>query len=284
MKRKGRNHSPMFKAKVAVAALVGLTAVWPTVIRAEERLEPPQTGIVSRIQGRTFERFRLGEGGEIEKHDLISFGELVPREAGCELPIHITSYDPTDGSRAKKDTEMAVLIEDCEPHFVANILTIAGESENQTIQAKVVGHGTFYPAEPRDGLDLPDLHYVVKPKSVLLSALGTTTNVLLADRRVKVLSWTISPDPKPLKYEIRCTIKVSVLLLGLHLKSWNFLSRQVLQMGRGLTEEILDHENGARTIFRAVPPAVENSWRPDTRREVPTAMKVNPPQRTPTRM
>ncbi len=263
--------------RVSMATLVGFTVVWPAVVRVEERLEPPQTGIVSRIQGRTFERLSLGEGGEIENHELISFGELVPRGAGCQLPIHITSYDPTDGSRIKDDTEMAVLIEDCEPHFVANILTVAGESEDQTIQAKVVGDGAFYPAEPRDGLDLPDLHYVVKPESVFLSALGTKTNLLLANRRVKVLSWTTGPDPKPLKYEIRCTIKVSVFLVGLHLKSRNFLSRQVLEMGRGLTEEILDHDNGARTIFRAVRPTVENSWRPDRRRGVPTATKVNPP-------
>jgi hypothetical protein len=110
-----------------------------------------------------------------------------------------------------------------------------------------------------------------------LSALGTKTELLMVNRRVKVLSSITSPDPKPLKYEIHCTIKVSIFLLGLHLKSRNFLSRQVLEAGRGLTEEILDHDNGARTIIRLVSPAVENSWRPDRRREVPMATKADPP-------
>jgi len=242
--------------RVSLAALVSFIGVWPTVVRAEERVDTPQTGIVSRIQGNTFERLSFGEGGEIENHELVSFGVLVRREAGCELPIHITSYDPTDGSRVEDDTEMALLIEDCEPHFVANLLTVAGESKDQMIQAKVVGGGTFYPAEPREDLNLPDLHYKLRLKSGFLSALGTKTEVLMASRRVKVLSSTGSPDPQPLKYEIRCTIKVNIFLLGLRLKSRSFSSRQVLEVGRGLIEEVLDHDDGARTIIRAVPPTI----------------------------
>ena len=244
--------------RVSLAALAGFTAVWPTAIRAEERVNPPQTGIVSRIQGRTFERLSIGEDGEIEKHELISFGELVPQEAGCELPIHITSYDPTDGSRVKNDTEIALLIEDCEPHFVANILTVAGESKDQMIQAKVVGGGTFYPAKPREGLDLPDLHYQLGLKSGFLSALGTKTEVLMTDRRVRILTSKGSPDPQPLTYEIRCAIKVNIFLIGLRLKSRDFSSRQVVEVGRGLIEEVLGHDDGARTIIRAVPPAIEH--------------------------
>ena len=244
--------------RVSLAALVSFTAAWPVGIRAEERADPPQTGIVSRIQGKTFERLSFGEDGEIENHELISFGELVPQETGCELSIHITSYDPTDGSRVNDDTEIALLIEDCEPHFVANILTVSGDSRDQMIQAKVVGGGTFYPAEPREGLDLPDLHYVLKLKSGFLSALGTKTEVLMKNRRVNVFPSTGRPDPQPLKYEIRCTIKVNIFLLGLRLKSRNFSSRQVLEVGRGLIEEVLDHDNGARTIIRAVPPTIEH--------------------------
>jgi len=243
--------------RVLLAILVGFTGVWPTVIRAEERVNPPQTGIVSRIQGKTFERLSFGKGGEIEKHELISFGELVPQEAGCELPIHITSYDPTDGSRVKDDTEVALLIEDCEPHFVANILTVAGESEDQVIRAKVVGGGTFYPAEPREGLDLPDLHYKLRLKSGFLSALGTRTEVLMTDRRVKILSSRESPDPQPLIYEIRCAIKVNIFLFGFRLKSREFSSRQVVEVGRGLIEEVLGHDDRARTIIRAVPRTIE---------------------------
>jgi len=244
--------------RVSLAVLVGFTAVWPTVFRAQERVDPPKTGIVSRIQGRTFERLSLGKGGEIENHELISFGELVPREAGCELPIHVTTYDPTDGSRVKDDTEIALSIEDCEPHFVANILTVASELKDQMIEAKVVGGGTFYPAEPRDGLKLPDLHYQLRLKSGFLSVLGTRTEVLMTNRRVKVRSSTSSPDPQPLKYEIGCVIKVNIFVLGLRLKSRNFSSRQILEVERGLIEEVLDHDNGARTIIRAVPPAIEH--------------------------
>ena len=244
--------------RFSLVALVSLTGVWPTGIRAEERVDPPQTGIVSRIQGRTYERLSFGEGGEIENHELLSFGELVPREVGCELPINITSYDPTDGSRVRDNTEIALLIENCEPHFVANILTVAGESKDQMIQAKVVGGGTFYPAEPREGLDLPDLHYKLRLKSGFLSALGTKTEVLMTNRHVKVLSSIGSPDLQPLKYEIRCTIKVNIFLLGFRLKSRDFSSRQVLEVGRGLIEEVLDNDDGARTIIRAVPPTIEH--------------------------
>ena len=239
--------------RVLLATLVGSTGVWPTVIRAEERVNPSQTGIVSRIQGKTFERLTFGEDDEIENHDLISFGELVPREAGCELPIHITSYDPTDGSRVKDDTEIALSIEDCEPHFVANILAVAGETKNRIIEATVVGGGTFYPAEPKEGLDLPDLHYKVRLKSGFLSALGTETEVLMTNRRVKILSSREGPDPQPLKYEIRCAINVNIFLLGFRLKSREFSSRQVVEVGRGLIEEVLGHDDGARTIIRAVP-------------------------------
>ncbi len=239
--------------RVLFVAFVGFAGVGEAAIRAQERLEPPKTGIVYRIQGKTYERLSFGENGELESHELISFGELVPREKGCELPIHVTAYDPTDDSRVKGDTEIALTIEDCEPHFVANILTLAGELKDQTIQAKVAGAGTFYPPDPIEGLDLPGLRFTLIVKRGVLSALGTKTKVFMTNRTVKVTSSEGGPDPRPLTYEIHCTIKVKIFLLGLPVKSLSFSSRQVLDVGQGLIEEVLDHDNGARTIFRAVP-------------------------------
>lgn len=212
----------------------------------------PELDLVSRVQGKAYERFDFGNDGTLMRHHVLRFGKMAPAEDVCTLPIEVISYDVDQGNEVIGESELVIFVECANPHLVVDILTFVGTSGVQELQAKVTGDALVYPTAPTDGAALPDLHYTLKVKRGVLSLLGTKAHLVVTGRTVVVPNPGSAPAPQDQEYEIHSDITVSVSVLGVRLQTRGFTSRLVLAPGFGVVEEILHHDNGARTVIHVL--------------------------------
>jgi hypothetical protein len=246
-------------ALLLFGVLVFSAPSWPSNAEGQEAAADRRGDFTQWLQNTSYERIGYGKEGELETHQLIQFGALTSRETGCALPLRVISFDVTDRSRTKGDTELSLLVECSNPHLVANILKFVGDSDEQYLQAKIMGDELAYPEAPRDGMVLPDLHFTAKVKRGFLAFLGTKVKVTVSERTVGTTCVPTPDSPRGRAYEIHSTIRVKAFVIGLRVKTSRFSSHMVIDPINGPVEEILEHQNGSRTVIRAVSPSTERT-------------------------
>ena len=232
--------------------LVGVSLFLPSIAEGQQPAADPMVDFTRWLQKKSYERFDYAQDGELKTHQLIQFGELTPREAGCVLPVRVVSFDGDEREDVKRDTELSLFVECSNPHLVASILKFVGDSDREHLEAKVIGDELAYPETPRDGMILPDLHYMAKVKRGLLAVLGTKVTVLVTDRAVRISRSRRPEEPEPKTYEIQSEIDVKMSVMGLSVKSAGFSSRMVIDPISGPVEEILEHDDGGRTVIHTI--------------------------------
>jgi hypothetical protein len=237
---------------VLLGALVLNTAPWPADSEGKQASGASKVDFTRWLQKQSYERFDYGEDGELKAHQLIQFGELMPRETGCILPVRVISYEVGDRSSIKNDVELSLDVECTNPHLVANVLSFVGDSEKQQLEARVIGDELAYPEAPTDGMRLPDLHYTAKVKRGFLAILGTKVTVSVSDRAVRISRPRISEEPELRTYGIHSHIGVKMFILGLRVGKAGFSSQLVIDPTQGPIEEILERDDGARTVIQSV--------------------------------
>jgi hypothetical protein len=244
---------------VVVLVLIGAAAFRPSIAAGQQHSAEARFDFTQWLQKKSYERFDYADDGELKNHQIIQFGELVPRETGCILPLRVVSFNVTDRSQTTSDTELSLLVECSNPHLVANILKFVGDTDEQYLQAKIIGDELAYPVAPRDGMVLPDLHFTAKVKRGFLALLGTRLSVLVTERVVSVPHTESADDPQPGNYEIHSTIRVKAFVIGLRVKTTEFSSHMIIDPIQGPVQEILEHQSGSRTVIRAVLPSRETT-------------------------
>lgn len=239
-------------ALVVTVVLAGAAGMFPSIADGQHPAPETKVDFTQWLQKMSYERLDFGKDRELKSRQLIQFGELTPREAGCVLPVRVISYEVSERADVKGDTELSLYVECSNPHLVANILKFVGDSSREHLEAKVFGDELAYPGAPLDGMSLPDLHYTAKVKRGFLAALGTKITVVVAERTVRAPRSRSSDEPQTRTYEIHGEIMVKMSLMGLHVKSAGFSSHLVIDPLTGPVEEILEHDDGGRTEIRAV--------------------------------
>ncbi len=234
--------------------LVSVAGIFSSIADGQQPAADTKVDFTRWLQKKSYERFDYGDEGELKTHQLIQFGELAPRETGCVLPVRTISFDVDDRSHVKSDAELSLFVECSNPHLVANILKFVGDSDRQHVEAKIIGDELAYPETPQDGMKLPDLHYTAKVKRGFLAVLGTKVTVLVTERDVRIDPSPSSDGSQPQTYEIHSEIGLRMFVIGLPVKKTGFSSRLVVDPINGPVEEILEHDDGARTEIRAVAP------------------------------
>ena len=232
--------------------LVGVSGFLPSIADGQQPAAETNADFKQWLQKKSYERFDYGTDGKIKTHQLIQFGELAPREAGCVLPVRVISFDGGERADVKGDTELSLYVECSNPHLVANILKFVGDSDREHLEAKVTGDELAYPETPLEGMSLPDLQYTARVKRGFLAVLGTKATVLVTERVVKIPH---SPGPDQSEsqtYELHSGIVVKMSLMGLHVRRSEFSSHLVIDPMNGPVEEILEHDDGGRTVIRVV--------------------------------
>lgn len=237
---------------IVSVVLVGAVGLFPSIGDGQQPAGDSTADFTQWLQEKSYERFDYGEDGELETHQLIQFGQLAPREAGCVLPVRVISIDVEERSHVKGDTELSLFVECSKPHLVANILKYVGDSDREHLEAKVIGDELAYPETPRDGMTLPDLHFTAKVKRGFLAVLGTKATMLVSERTVRVPRARSSEEPGFGTYEIHSDIGVKISVMGLSVRRTGFASHLVIDPISGPVEEILEHDDGARTVIQAV--------------------------------
>ena len=233
---------------VAVWVLAGFAVFHPPVAEGQQLAAETKVDFTQWLQKKSYERFDYSDKGKLKNHQLIQFGELAPRESGCELPLRVISFTGADRSNIKGDTELSLFVECSNPHLIANILKFVGDSDRQHLEARVMGDELAYPEMPREGLSLPDLHYTGKVKRGVLAVLGAKVTVLVSQRRVRIpRSWS-SEELESGTYELHGEIDVKMSMMGISVKSTGFSSRMVIDPISGPVEELLEHDGGGRTV------------------------------------
>lgn len=237
---------------VFLCVLVAVSGPLPSIADGQQPAAETKADFTQWLQKKSYERCDYEKDGELQTHQLIQFGVLAPREAGCVLPVRVISFDGGDRTDVKGDTELSLYVECSNPHLVANILKFVGDSERENLEAKVIGDELAYPEIPLEGMSLPDLHYTARVKRGFFAVLGTKATVLVTDRVVRIPH---SPGPDQSEshtYELHSEIVVKMSLMGLHVKRTRFSSHLVIDPIGGPVEEILEHDDGGRTAIRAV--------------------------------
>ena len=241
-------------ALVLFTVSVAVAGIFSSIVNGQQPEVGSRVDFTQWLQNRSYERFGYGDEGELKTHQLIQFGELAPQETGCVLPVRTISFDVDDPSHVKGDTELSLFVECSNPHLVANILKFVGDFDRQHVEAKVIGDELAYPEAPQDGMNLPDLHYTAMVKRGFLAVLGTKVTVLVTERRVSVPPPEIADGLQPQIYEIHSKISMRISIIGLPVKKEGISSHLVVDPISGPVEEILEHDNGARTEIRTVAP------------------------------
>jgi hypothetical protein len=239
-------------ALVFLCVLVAVGGPLPSIADGQQPAAETKADFTQWLQKKSYERFDYEKDGELQTHQLIQFGVLAPRDAGCVLPVRVISFDGGNRTDVKGDTELSLYVECSNPHLVANILKFVGDSEREHLEAKVIGDELAYPERPKEGMTLPDLHYTAKVKHGFLAVLGTKVTVLVAERNVRIPRSSSPEQSEPQTYEIHSEIVVKMSLIGLHVKRTGFSSHLVIDPIGGPVEEILEHDDGGRTVIRAV--------------------------------
>lgn len=239
-------------ALVFLCVLVAVSGPLHSIADGQQPAAETKADFTQWLQKKSYERFDYEKDGELQTHQLIQFGVLAPRDAGCVLPFRVISFDGGDRTDVKGDTEMSLYVECSKPHLVANILKFVGDSEREHLEAKVIGDELAYPEIPLEGMSLPDLHYTARVKRGFLAVLGTKVTVLVTDRVVRIPH---SPGPDQSEshtYELHSEIVVKMSLMGLNVRRTEFSSHLVIDPMNGPVEEILEREGGGRTVVHAV--------------------------------
>jgi hypothetical protein len=255
-----REHAIVVFRRVAplVSIVLAVTAgLCSSIADGQQPTAAPPVDFTQWLQRKSYERLDYGKDGELKTHQLIQFGELIPHETGCDLPLRVTSFDGVDRSKIEKDSELSLLVECSNPHLVANILKFVGDSDSQHLEARVKGDELAYPEQPWNGMRLPDLRYTVKVKKGFLAVLGSKAIVSVSERAIRISQSRDSKEKTPGTYELHSEIEVKAYILGVRVRTTGFSSHLVVDPARGPIEETLEHEDGGRTAIRVVSSTLE---------------------------
>lgn len=189
--------------------------------------------LIFKIEGNNYIRMNYDKNGELKNSQIFIVGKVVVNKDQYLMPLKIYLYnnkgelgDSTITNYTCKPSDNKVLM---------NIFPFSKLSADKTVKV-ALNNGEFYPENIVEGGDLEELSFSASIEGGVAGAFGSSTKIKVYNRKtVNVTKET---------YHISSKIEIKAYLIGLKLKTINYLVEETISKQKGILEQKFKEENG----------------------------------------